>query len=75
MIYVGDISSDCRLLDWRQPSGSGTANKVWHPILLSVLREFAMEQDVERHSAEKTGAFRKGVLRRMQGSADAISWR
>src|SRR5258708_23208681 len=29
-----------------------------------------MEQDVERHSAEKTGAFRKGVLRRMQGSAD-----
>jgi hypothetical protein len=33
-------------------------------------REFAMEQDVDRQSAERTPAFRKGVLGRMQGSAD-----
>jgi hypothetical protein len=40
------------------------------------LREFATEQDVERHSAEKTEAFRKGVLRRMQGPAGQFdSWR
>jgi hypothetical protein len=28
------------------------------------------EQDIDRRSAERTLAFRKGVLRRMQGCAD-----